>query len=217
MERMNEIVAGNIRRLREERGLTMEELARLSGVSRSMLAQVERGEGNPTLSTLWKLSNGMKVPFHALTMSPKAPYEVVRPADLQPILEDGGRVKNYSIFPDGLDNLDLLPGRKGLATNTKILNGILSVLGKFRCLLSVYRRLACGCCATAGSRRISLRILGTLHGRPCASACRCGVGLSAFLRLFCGCLRGNSGVFRGLRRCGVSFNPIRRRLCRRLC
>ena len=100
MERMNEIVAGNIRRLREERGLTMEELARLSGVSRSMVAQVERGEGNPTLSTLWKLSNGMKVPFHALTMSPKAPYEVVRPADLQPILEDGGKVRNYSIFPD---------------------------------------------------------------------------------------------------------------------
>ena len=44
---MNEIVAGNIRRLREERGLTMEELARLSGVSRSMVAQVERGEGLP--------------------------------------------------------------------------------------------------------------------------------------------------------------------------
>ena len=40
MERMNEIVAGNIRRLREARGLTMEELARLSGVSRSMVAQV---------------------------------------------------------------------------------------------------------------------------------------------------------------------------------
>lgn len=116
LERMNEIVAGNIRRLREERGLTMEELARLSGVSRSMVAQVERGEGNPTLSTLWKLSNGMKVPFHALTMSPKAPYEVVRPADLQPILEDGGRVKNYSIFPDDEDRrfsvyyMELEPG-----------------------------------------------------------------------------------------------------------
>ena len=100
MERMNEIVAGNIRRLREEKGLTMEELARLSGVSRGMLAQVERGEGNPTLSTLWKLSNGMKVPFHALTMSPKAPYEVVRTAELQPILEDGGKVKNFTLFPD---------------------------------------------------------------------------------------------------------------------
>ena len=78
----------------------MDELAKLSGVSKSMLAQVERGEGNPTLSTLWKLSNGMKVPFNALTVSPKAPYEVVRTAEMQPILEDGGKVKNYCLFPD---------------------------------------------------------------------------------------------------------------------
>ena len=76
----------------------MDELAKLSGVSKSMLAQVERGEGNPTLSTLWKLSNGMKVPFNALTVSPKTPYEVVRTAEIQPILEDDGKVKNYYLF-----------------------------------------------------------------------------------------------------------------------
>ena len=76
MNSMNLIVARNIKRLREEKKLSMDELAKLSGVSKSMLAQVERGEGNPTLSTLWKLSNGMKVPFNALTVSPKAPYEV---------------------------------------------------------------------------------------------------------------------------------------------
>ena len=100
MNSMNLIVARNIKRLREEKKLSMDELAKLSGVSKSMLAQVERGEGNPTLSTLWKLSNGMKVPFNALTVSPKAPYEVVRTAEMQPILEDGGKVKNYCLFPD---------------------------------------------------------------------------------------------------------------------
>ena len=73
MNSMNLIVARNIKRLREEKKLSMDELAKLSGVSKSMLAQVERGEGNPTLSTLWKLSSGMKVPFNALTVSPKAP------------------------------------------------------------------------------------------------------------------------------------------------
>ena len=80
MNSMNLIVARNIKRLREEKKLSMDELAKLSGVSKSMLAQVERGEGNPTLSTLWKLSNGMKVPFNALTVSPKASYEVVPPS-----------------------------------------------------------------------------------------------------------------------------------------
>ena len=100
LDQMNQIVAKNIKRLREERKLSMDELSKLSGVSKSMLAQIERGGGNPTISTLWKISNGMKVPFDALTVRPKSPYELVKTSDLQPLLEDGGKVKNYSIFPD---------------------------------------------------------------------------------------------------------------------
>lgn len=100
MNTMNLIIARNIKRLREERNLSMDELAKLSGVSKSMLAQVERGDGNPTISTLWKLSNGMKVPFDALTVRPKIPYEIVKTSEIQPLLEDNGKVKNYSIFPD---------------------------------------------------------------------------------------------------------------------
>ncbi len=100
MDSMNMIVAKNIKRLREEKKLSMDELAKLSGVSKSMLAQIERGGGNPTISTLWKISNGMKVPFDSLTVRPKSLYEIVKTSELQPLLEDGGKVKNYSIFPD---------------------------------------------------------------------------------------------------------------------
>ncbi len=100
MDSMNKIVAGNIKRLREERSLSLEELARLSGVSKSMLAQIEREKGNPTLSTLWKIANGMGVPFDSLTVRPKEPYEIVKTSELQPLLEDDGRVRNYPVFPD---------------------------------------------------------------------------------------------------------------------
>lgn len=100
MDQINKIVAKNIKRLREEKKLSMDELSKLSGVSKSMLAQIEREEGNPTLSTLWKISNGMKVPFDALTVRPKSPYEIVRISELEPILENNGNVKNYPIFPD---------------------------------------------------------------------------------------------------------------------
>lgn len=116
MDTMNMIVAKNIKRLREENKLSMDELAKLSGVSKSMLAQIERGDGNPTLSTLWKLSNGMKVPFDALTVRPKTPYEIVKTSEIQPLLEDGGKVKNYSLFPDNENRrfavyyLELEPG-----------------------------------------------------------------------------------------------------------
>lgn len=100
MDTMNRIVAKNIKLLRERNKLSMDELSKLSGVSKSMLAQIERGEGNPTISTLWKLSNGMKVPFDALVARPEVPYEIVRKSEVQPVLEDGGKVKNYPVFPD---------------------------------------------------------------------------------------------------------------------
>ena len=100
METMQKIVAKNIKKLRESKGLSMENLAKLSGVSKSMLAQIERGEGNPTLSTLWKIANGMGVAFDALTARPEENYELVKIQEMQPLLEDEGRVKNYSIFPD---------------------------------------------------------------------------------------------------------------------
>lgn len=47
MDSMNTIVAKNMKQLREENELSMDELAKLSGVSKSMLAQIERGDGNP--------------------------------------------------------------------------------------------------------------------------------------------------------------------------
>lgn len=100
MDSMNAIVAQNIKRLREKNNLSMEGLSKLSGVSKSMLAQIERGEGNPTISTLWKICNGMKVPFDALTVRPKSPYELVKITELQPLPEDEEKVKNYPIFPD---------------------------------------------------------------------------------------------------------------------
>ncbi len=100
MDTMNQTVATNIKSLREKNKLSMEELSKISGVSKSMLAQIERGDGNPTISTLWKIANGMKVPFDALTLRPKQDFEIIKTSEIEPILEDNGRVRNYSIFPD---------------------------------------------------------------------------------------------------------------------
>ena len=100
LEDLNGIVAENIRSLRKQKKLSLEELARLSSVSKSMLAQIERGEGNPTLSTLWKIANGMGVPFNTLTEHNKKTAEIIRLDDLEPILENHGTVRNYAVFPD---------------------------------------------------------------------------------------------------------------------
>ena len=48
-----------LRDRRQAKGLTLEGLAAASGVSRSMLSQVERGEANPTFATLWNLTQAL--------------------------------------------------------------------------------------------------------------------------------------------------------------
>ena len=77
-------IAANARAIREGKGLTLEAAAQLTGVSRSMLAQVERGEVNPTISLLWKISNGYRVSFTSLLESPGEPVTVLTCGQGQP-------------------------------------------------------------------------------------------------------------------------------------
>jgi transcriptional regulator with XRE-family HTH domain len=50
VENLNQLIGENLRRLRAEMGLSLDAVAKLSGVSKSMLGQIERGEVNPTIS-----------------------------------------------------------------------------------------------------------------------------------------------------------------------
>ncbi len=99
MDSLNSIIAENLKRLREERKLSLDTLARLSGVSKSMLGQIERGEVNPTVATVWKIANGLKISFTALMSRPEQDIELVERSQVQPFVEDGGRFRNYPLFP----------------------------------------------------------------------------------------------------------------------
>jgi len=107
LDRLNILVSENIKRIRQEKNLSLSDLAKLSDVSKSMLAQIERGEGNPTLSTLWKIANGMQVSFNTLIAQPKLPYKVTKLAEIEPILDMNGGLKNYSLFSDIENNFSV--------------------------------------------------------------------------------------------------------------
>ena len=64
-----------------------------------MLGQIERGEVNPTITTVWKIANGLKISFSELLSRPTAGHEVVDIASVQPLLEDDGHYRNYLVFP----------------------------------------------------------------------------------------------------------------------
>jgi transcriptional regulator with XRE-family HTH domain len=62
MESVNAPEIGPIvQRERKKRGLTLEQLAALSSVSKSMLSQIERSQANPTFAVLWSLTRALKI------------------------------------------------------------------------------------------------------------------------------------------------------------
>jgi len=69
---LSERLAANIRQLREARGLTQEQMARLSGIPRATWGHLESGGANPTLSVLHKVALALQVPLEELTSAPRA-------------------------------------------------------------------------------------------------------------------------------------------------
>src|SRR4051812_33400160 len=63
-------IAGRVRELRATRGLSLDALAGASGVSRSMISLVERGESSPTAVVLEKLAGGLGVTLASLFDGP---------------------------------------------------------------------------------------------------------------------------------------------------
>jgi transcriptional regulator with XRE-family HTH domain len=70
-------IAGNVRRLRAERGLSAAGLARASGVARATLAELEAGRGNPTVETLYGIATVLGVTLSDLLVEAAAPAVTV--------------------------------------------------------------------------------------------------------------------------------------------
>jgi transcriptional regulator with XRE-family HTH domain len=69
-------VAARVRRLRVERGWTLDEAATELGVSRRSLVQVEAGAANPSLTTLLRLASGLGIPLAQLVQTEPPPPAV---------------------------------------------------------------------------------------------------------------------------------------------
>ncbi|HDR7777674.1 helix-turn-helix domain-containing protein [Bacillus tropicus] len=99
MEEIQLILAKNLKTIREKEKLSLEKVSQLTGVSKTMIGQIERGESSPTLTTIWKIANGLKVSFTSLINNPQPNTKVVLRNDVQVLLEDNGRYKVYPSFP----------------------------------------------------------------------------------------------------------------------
>jgi transcriptional regulator with XRE-family HTH domain len=81
-------LGGRVRGLRRGRGLTLEELAERSGVSRAMISKLERGEKNPTLMVAAKLAEGLGVTLSQLAGMEERREVVVVPRERRMLMRD---------------------------------------------------------------------------------------------------------------------------------
>lgn len=96
---VNSTVSENLKALREQRKLSLDAMARLTGVSKSMLGQIERGDVNPTISVLWRIANGLKISFSTLLEKPAKELHIIKAGSVQPMVEGDGLFINYPAFP----------------------------------------------------------------------------------------------------------------------
>jgi len=84
-------LATRLKDARTRQGLSLEAVSQLSGVSRSMVSQIERGESSPTVATLWNLTQALKVDFAGLLDAgeERAQIDVLR-SEATPTIDNRG-------------------------------------------------------------------------------------------------------------------------------
>ena len=90
-----------LKEARRAKGLSLEAVANLSGVSRSMVSQIERGESSPTISTLWNLTRALQVDFAGLLddANNTDQIEVLRQAEVPSIDNMGEKCRIRILSP----------------------------------------------------------------------------------------------------------------------
>lgn len=84
-------LAARLKEARQRQGLSLDAVAKLSGVSRSMVSQIERGESSPTVATLWNLTRALQVDFAGLLDAKAPPVIEVVTALQAPTIAGHGR------------------------------------------------------------------------------------------------------------------------------
>jgi XRE family transcriptional regulator, regulator of sulfur utilization len=117
-------IGERLRFYRQQRQLSLEELAELTSVSKPMLGQIERGTSNPTVAILWKIAAGLQIPFASFLV--KDPSIKMLKEEQQPFFkEDNDLFETYNTFaspgiPLEIYRIRMLPGCKHHSASTGI-------------------------------------------------------------------------------------------------
>ena len=95
MDYLTHNVSVNLKRIRKSKGMSLDVVSEQTGVSKSMLAQIEKGTANPSLGVLGKITSGLRIRFQELIQAPPLDSCLVHVQEMVPTKEVEGR---YNIF-----------------------------------------------------------------------------------------------------------------------
>lgn len=99
MDNLNAIIASNLKNYRNEKKISLDKMAEITGVSKSMIGQIERGVSTPTISTMMKLAGGLKLPLNYLLTPPQSDFTLIRKGDLTNQVPDDNLLSIHTYFP----------------------------------------------------------------------------------------------------------------------
>lgn len=110
-------LGSNIAALRAKRQLSQERLAKLAGIPRTTLANIESGAGNPSLANLARLAAGLQISLDELVAAPRAPIKLIKSSELRVIHRAQGGALVYKLLPDPvpgmeIDRMEIEPGQR---------------------------------------------------------------------------------------------------------
>ncbi|MEO5767147.1 MAG: helix-turn-helix domain-containing protein [Polyangia bacterium] len=94
-------VAENLRERRRLLDLSLDDLARVSGVSRAALSQIETCKTNPSLSVLWKVAVGLQIPFSELIGERKEVVSLLRRNEAEVLRSVDGKFESRPLARAG--------------------------------------------------------------------------------------------------------------------
>lgn len=97
---LDAVVGANLRELRSQRNLSLDALARQTGLGRGLLGQIENGRASPSVSVVWKIAQALDLPFSALlSTGSSASISVLRAADARRLVSPDGRFSSRALYP----------------------------------------------------------------------------------------------------------------------
>lgn len=99
MEQISLKIGERLKEIRNTRQLTLDDTAALTGVSKPMLGQIERGQSSPTINILWKISTGLRIPLSFFCRQEETEYMIAGPEDKDLIVEENEGMRAYPLFP----------------------------------------------------------------------------------------------------------------------